>query len=83
MEIKLSGESPFSLLRSDERVNGHAERSADSRSRSADPSTELVDRKVSAPKASDDYEDRVKMIIHAELAKEKVGSSFFLCFSYL
>ena len=25
-----------------------------------------------APKASDDYEDRVKMIITAELAKEKV-----------
>ena len=74
MELKLPGEGAFSLLRSDERVNGHHSSAAtgDARSRSAELVGEKVDRKVVAPKAGDDYEDRVKMIIHAELAKEKV-----------
>ena len=41
--------------------------------RSSDGLSEIERNKIlCAPKAADDYEDRVKMIITTELAKEKV-----------
>ena len=83
MELKLPGETSFSLLRSDQekRTNGNLSERARAELEAAErtKAAEAAERNkiLCAPKAADDYEDRVKMIITKELAKEKV--TMFFC----